>query len=552
MPEDPPPRRYWPVWIVIGCIAAGAAIGGVLWFRQSGREFSSERLVSLIETEFERLAGEHYSLAIDSMTVAVRQRVLVAHGISIASKRDSAHTQVFDFDVDIPSVQLTDAGPLDMLRGRLPTSGSLTIEQPLLVVRSIPRTTEAGESGHVSWEDNLARTFHGLALDSLLIHDLTVVQSGMAPGLPDSISGIHLILKDTSIDSTRHPEERPLFFSEDAAVAVPRHHWISDSGTYSITAGPLAASSTLQLAYLDTLAVQPVAPVETLDRMRGHRGGHYRIATGAVEARGVAFDHVLRHGNIYIASIDVDGFDIDYLEDARPPPGPRRQKWQPQRWAANLDRTFDIDTLRLSSGNVLYDRFSADGTRSGSLAFRGMYATGYHLNNLGESVDDRPVSQLDVLFRLAGTGRLSLHFELDLADPEFDMRYSGTFGPMDLQPLNDFLIPTEGLRIRRGYVENASFRITVNNGIASGVFDSRYRDLNIIEVNKASGRSRLKHRIRSFLLNQLRLKARNLETDRGGPRQGTISHTYTEDETFLHFLWFSTRSGIFSITGLEN
>jgi hypothetical protein len=208
--------------------------------------------------------------------------------------------------------------------------------------------------------------------------------------------------------------------------------------------------------------------------------------------------------------------------------------------------------LRFIRGDVLYERFAVDGARKGSLDFGRFYATAYNLTNLPAEPDGLSGSQMDVVARLAGVGPLSLHMELDLTRPDFDLSYVGTMGSMNLELLNDLLIPTEGLRIRSGNLEEARFTVSVEDGVASGYFDALYDDLHIVEVNKVSGRSRLMHRIRSFLLNNTRLKSRNREEEGQPERRGTVSYTYKDTETFLRFLWISTRSGIFSITGMND
>ncbi len=551
MTDERPQKRHRVRWFAAG--TAGllvAALLGYFWLRRSGQDIGTAALTRLVETSFDRLAAGRYVLSIDSLTADRSMERLDGFGIVIEAVPDTTVTENLPFRIDLPHLYLTGAKPFDLARGRLPEIGALVLERPSIRLGPLP---SSGDSARAQTpQDLIAVALHGLRLDSLLLRDMTIVIQDVAPALPDTITEIRLCFSGLRVDSTRTHADWPSLFSEDVALHIRKSSWLNPAGLYEITAGPLRISTATGTARLDTFAIQPVTGDSQLNLRRGHRGGRYRLAVGPAILTGLETYRLIETGDVFIETATVNDFDIDYLEDARPPPGPPRVKWQPQRWAASLDRTFNIDTLRLTAGKVLYERFAPDGTMKGRLPFRRMYATAYHLNNLTGSDDSQPISQLDVITHIAGTGKLDVHFELDLASPAFDMRYNGRFGPMTLEPLNDFLVPTEGLRIRSGHVDYATFTVNVNDGIATGVMDARYEELHIVEVNKESGRSRLTHRLRSFLLNTFRLKSSNLDTADASPRRGVIEHSYTDTETFLHFLWFSTRSGIFSITGLED
>ena len=121
---------------------------------------------------------------------------------------------------------------------------------------------------------------------------------------------------------------------------------------------------------------------------------------------------------------------------------------------------------------------------------------------------------------------------------------------MDATRLNSFLEVGEGLRIKSGILQRATFDINMISGRASGTVRVMYRGLNIAFRNSRTGSERGDYnRITSFITNAMKIRGTNMPDKSGSMKIGEVKYTRKRDDTFLQLVWFSLRSGVGDVVG---
>ena len=144
-------------------------------------------------------------------------------------------------------------------------------------------------------------------------------------------------------------------------------------------------------------------------------------------------------------------------------------------------------------------------------------------------------------------GVAPFHFELEmplLAD-QFTMRYRGRLGAMDAAALNPFASDGAGVKFTRGRIEGISFDATVASGRARGRITPRWTNLGIelpgLDRKNTGIFGGLKRAVGKFVANAFMVRDDNVAGKKEPPRDGTIDHRWTPQETLPQFLWNSIR-----------
>jgi len=148
------------------------------------------------------------------------------------------------------------------------------------------------------------------------------------------------------------------------------------------------------------------------------------------------------------------------------------------------------------------------------------------------------------------TSTMKVLMIIPVASRETSFRYSGSLDRMDLTRLNSFLEVGEGLRIKSGTLQHATFDVNVTAGHASGTLRVTYRDLTIAFRDSGTGSERgAYNRITSYIANAWKIRGTNLSEKSGLMKIGKVNYTRKPDDTFLQLVWFSVRSGVGDVVG---
>lgn len=244
----------------------------------------------------------------------------------------------------------------------------------------------------------------------------------------------------------------------------------------------------------------------------------------------------LRGGKIHIERATFSGPAVRVYSDRRLA-GPPRPATLPQEQLRALPFDVRVDEVRLRGGTIVYEEVPRDGQRPGMVEFGRLRA------DLGP-LDNRRPDTLRVGSRTMINGALPLAVELiwPLQGAGLDLRAHAWTSAFSVDALNPMFEPNAGIRIRSGQVDTLETRFEVVDGRAAGTLDAVYRDLEVESLNKNDPSDR--HVIKSWVLDWKIHENRSREDQK---EPGRIEHRRSETESIFTFLWFTVRSGLFSL-----
>jgi hypothetical protein len=163
------------------------------------------------------------------------------------------------------------------------------------------------------------------------------------------------------------------------------------------------------------------------------------------------------------------------------------------------------------------------------------------------------VAQISGQCKFLETSTLKINMTVPMVSPGFPIKYSGAFDRLDLRRLNSFLEIAEGVRIKAGILETATFDVTINQNQSSGTLQALYKDMDIAIIDKrTASENDVKNKLASFIANTIKIRTANMPNKPEPIKIGAITYTRKPDDTFIKLVWFSLRSGIGDIVGFKS
>ena len=257
----------------------------------------------------------------------------------------------------------------------------------------------------------------------------------------------------------------------------------------------------------------------------------------------------LLQGKTYRArSVKVNDASFDILINKDMPYNKKSSRpLMPNEILSSTDKIIQVDSLNIINGRLKYAERYIIGSVPAEVTFDSIQLLTEGITN---HADPGATAVIHGQGKFMKTSAMKILMVIPVTSPEISFRYSGSLDLMDATRLNSFLEIGEGLRIKSGILQSATFDVNVIAGRASGTLLAIYRDLDIAVINRRTGsESGIFNRITSFITNAMKLRGTNMPDKSGSMKIGEVKYTRKRDDTFLQLVWFSLRSGVADVVG---
>jgi hypothetical protein len=292
--------------------------------------------------------------------------------------------------------------------------------------------------------------------------------------------------------------------------------------------------------------LRPLVGEEELFAAQPYRKTRFRAVLPECRVLGLAYAELLQKKSYRARSVQFSRPSLDALVNRDKPVKPFvKPPLMVHEMLAAIRKPLQIDSLRITDGNLRYCEREAPGAEQGVQTFAAVNISVENIANRGEA---STVMALQAQSSFMDAGVLQVQMAIPVASPDFSLRYSGSLGAMDLTHLNAFLERAKHARIKSGNLKEASFEIEVTAGRARGHVRAIYDDLKIALLDKQTGSEKgWSNRAASFSLNTFKIRNSNAPDASGRMKEGTVEYTRQPQERFLKFAWRALRSGILDV-----
>ena len=299
---------------------------------------------------------------------------------------------------------------------------------------------------------------------------------------------------------------------------------------------------------VDSLKLHPVGDDEQSFAGSKFRKTRFRLVVPHANAGGFACLNLLQGKMCRTRIVQIHDAFLDVLVN-KDKPGSKATSitLMPNEILFALKEILQIDSLSIINGRLNYGERFAVGAEPALITFDSMQVLAKGITKPDGS-GAASVIQAQANFMKAGM--LNVFMSIPSASPVFSFQYSGSVSRMDLSALNSFLETAEQIRITTGVLQEATFKINVVSGCASGKVRAVYEDLNFAVIDKYTGSAKgFSDGIASFMANTFKIRGTNVPDKSDSLKIGEVNYMRKRDDPFFGFVWFALRSGVGDVIG---
>ena len=287
---------------------------------------------------------------------------------------------------------------------------------------------------------------------------------------------------------------------------------------------------------------------ETFFASSKFRQTRFKISIPAIKISGVDYAGLIKGKNLHIHSAKLSDVSLDVLINKDVPFYPDSAiNPMPNELFNKMKNPFQIDNITIDNGHLIYNESYDTGKKIATLSFN-------NINITGKEIIDSEKKSVTLNINANGiindATPVNLSMILPLSSKDFSLKYSGTFGSMDLTGLNHYLDNAEeDVRVKSGMVQSATFDVVITSGYASGKLRPIYSDLKVEPGYTKTSQSMPRRKVDLFLANILLIHKNNVPDKKGNIKPGEIKFMRANDTAFMEMIWLSLWSGVKDIAG---
>jgi hypothetical protein len=325
----------------------------------------------------------------------------------------------------------------------------------------------------------------------------------------------------------------------DIVLTFPPSH-------YELRCKRLSVSARDSAMLVEALKLQPPGDDEQFFAGNKFRNNRLRLDVPQVKIMGLACLELLQGKNYRAGSVQVHDAALDILLNKdKPDSRDTTGLMMPNQILSSIKGNLQVDHLSITNGQLKYGERFTVGAKPAIVTFDSMQVSAEGIANHGPR-GAAFVIHAQTKFVKAGTMKLNL--TIPVASRECSFQYSGSLSGMDLRALNSFLEVSDHIRIKAGFLKEATYEIKVDSGRASGTVQGIYRDLTLAAIDQQTGSEKgLSNSITSFIANSLTIRRNNVP---GSMKIGVVNYVRMPDDPFFQYEWFALRTGVRNVLGI--
>ena len=359
-----------------------------------------------------------------------------------------------------------------------------------------------------------------------------------------TLQRLNIQLRETRIDPAVRPGKRKPLFSEQALVTADL--LTLGGAKQAVVLGRVRGNLTDSTLALDAIVLGPPASDADWVKAQGQRSDLIRFHLDSARFKGVDYRRLgSAEGAIVVRHAQLHGFRLDVLSDKRLPAGPPHKRRTPQQWVASLDRPLALDTVIVVGGKIAYSEHAVGHARVGTMTWEQIQAQVTDVRTVARAGSVTPPMLVLASALLQGQGKLDVNIEIPLTAAQFDMKYSGSLGPISMLAFNSYAEQVMPVRATSGAMQSIRFAVVVRHGRSTGQIVPLYSDFKVaLEDKKGGFLKKAGLSVVSFFANSFKIRGNNPGKPGEAPVVGRINQAYAPTASLPQVLWLALKEGL--------
>lgn len=455
-------------------------------------------------------------------------------------------------ELNTAGVQLSRLSFFDMMFRKKVDLGSLSVSQPTLTVTAMLQDTT---SAHKPLHETASGLLKNLHIGKIKAEkaNFSYLEAIKEKKEVFALENFNLAVAALTLDSASFNDKRKAYYSDNIEIAAASSRYTIPDDFYMITTDSVRIGTRDKSFSASNLHVKPTVGPTAMAKAKGRAVTYMKLDVARFKLSGLDYPEHSRTNNFFVNHILIrkprlTAFkDKQHFTDSGTKP-------LPHDIARSVKGSFDIRKVDIENGYGKYEELAPRANKTGLIYFTAFNSTLRNLTNIPSKISSKNPAVVQLNTRLMGKTPLQATVRLPLLEKSGYHTLRGRIGSGGPQMLNPILVPTNFIKVDKGYVQRINFDVTLNRQHATGTMRAIYRDLEIelLSTGAKSGSDQgLGKKILSKVADWFLIENNNPNKAGEKPRIAQIQVSRDQQRSFITYWKDCIAMGLMSSMGLE-
>ncbi|MDX5436991.1 MAG: CCDC28 family protein [Pontibacter sp.] len=430
--------------------------------------------------------------------------------------------------------------------------GSLRVEEPDLQVTATQKDTT---SQHKPMHETASGLLKDLHIGKLRANKANFSYQEAIKDKQDvlALQNFDLTVEDFTLDSASFFNKEKAYYASNIELFAGSAYYNIPNDHYRLTTDSLSLSTREKTFSAYKINFKPTIGPSAMARAKGRATTYIKLDVPFAQITGVDYPEHSRSNNIFAQHILVSKPRLSAFKDKQHFSEGGSQP-MPHDLARNAKGLFGIKTIEIRNGYGRYEELAPQANKTGLIYFSGFNSTMQNVTNVPGRMSRKNPAVVKARAMLMGKTPMQVTIRLPLLDKSGYHTLQGNIGSGGPQMLNPILVPTNFIKVDKGYVQSIRFDVTLNRRRATGTMRAIYKNLEIelLSTGAKSGKDQgFGKKILSKVADWFLIENSNPDKKGEKPRIARISVTRKKERSVITYWKDCIAMGLMSSMGLE-
>ncbi|WP_156180399.1 hypothetical protein [Rufibacter radiotolerans] len=444
-----------------------------------------------------------YTIRLDSVHYSTRNQEIVAHAFSVSANRE-VNERLKAENPDLASRNLID---ISSKRSRITgfnliqayATGQYQMEKLLL---SSPKVTILQDhkvpltANKTTTNQDTAAANGAMGQLNEMVTSLKVARLEVADGTFDfqiledtiresqTLEHVALAIDGLRLVSLEANDPLDIFAADDLGLLIQGYTYFTRDSLYALEVKEIKASMRNRSLMADSLRVRPLFSKEAYDTLFTYARNRVDAVVPEIIMQKISLRALFNNQDIIAEKMMIKNPVVEVYRDNRLGFNPELRPPTLQSALRDVELYIRVDTILVEKNNFLHPIIAIDGIKPAVFVLDSIQLQAYNVTNDTALIRINNIMTVNAsaLFMGASTLQVRFLFEMDHAKDRYT--YQGTLEPMDFSALNPLLENMVYIRIKRGWINKASFSMEATGEEATGQVHFPYKNLKVQLLNR--------------------------------------------------------------------
>jgi hypothetical protein len=233
----------------------------------------------------------------------------------------------------------------------------------------------------------------------------------------------------------------------------------------------------------------------------GKQTDRMELQVAMLEIRDFDLGKFVANDTIHIRNIIIDEAKLVAYRDKNVPFDHAQRPLLPQQMLAALPMLVDVEKVEVRNADILYQQLNPGANAVGEVPIERLYGTVYNVTNIKSVISRRGAMMWDVQAVFFDKGKMKVEIMFPKNIESADFSFTATMESMPANGFNQFVVPTEGMKVEEGTINSLWLKADAGGESATGLMVLNYANLKVALLKDKSEKSPEKNKILSFVAN---------------------------------------------------